>query len=114
MNRNGSPLIISSALFRVFSLRGLEGLTTLGKNEQGYSIHVSDNAKLTSLAALGSLQGKLPGAILVMGNPALTSLHGLEGLTSVLGKDSNGYSILPLDRHSFSVSLLRSVFPFLA
>ena len=47
------------------SLAGLERITSVGKSANGYSLYISGNAALKSLAGLGCLQGALDGSILV-------------------------------------------------
>merc|ERR1719333_690363 len=61
----------------VTSLKGLEGLTSVG----GY-LWIYEKAQLTSLAGLEGLTS-VGGYLGIVGNPQLTSLAGLEGLTSV-------------------------------
>ena len=72
----------------------LSGLTeikigpTLDNGEEMPSgIDIGDNPALISLEGLGNLQGDVRGQIILQNNPLLTSLAGLEGITTVTGVD---------------------------
>jgi len=75
----------------VTSLKGLEGLTSVGGNLQigdsfqiGVDYFDGGNPQLTSLAGLEGL-ASVDGDLVIESNDQLTSLSGLEGLTSVGG-----------------------------
>jgi hypothetical protein len=66
------------------TLEGLQRLKTIsGTNALGDALMVVANPKLESLAALNGLHGKLAGAISIDANAKLTTIVGLEGITSV-------------------------------
>ena len=58
---------------------------------------------MTSIAALGSVQGAPPGSVKVQNCPALESLHGLENITTI-GRHSNGHSLLQNDNSQWHPS----------
>ena len=70
------------------SLDGLEKITGISKNVDGYSLYLKANAELESIAALGSVHGALPGGVTIVDNPLLESLRGLENITGI-GNDAN-------------------------
>jgi hypothetical protein len=73
----------------------LESIT--GKDAyDGVSLDIEGAPLITSLRGLARLSGALPGALLVDGMDKLTTLDGLDGITSI-GKDHNGNSITLID-----------------
>ncbi len=66
------------------SLNGLERLTRIG-DRGDYNLEINNNARLASLAGLGSLVS-VRRDVVIRGNSALTSLSGLETLTSIGGR----------------------------
>jgi len=62
------------------SLGGLQNITGLGRNVQGNSLYIRNNAALESLSGLSSMRGELPGALTIVGSEKLVSLEGLGGI----------------------------------
>mmetsp|Transcript_126922 Transcript_126922/g.329294 ORF Transcript_126922/g.329294 Transcript_126922/m.329294 type:complete len:996 (-) Transcript_126922:146-3133(-) len=77
---------------KLMSLKGLRGITSLGRDTEGYSIYIHRNGALQSLNGLEGLQGNLSGSLNIMHNPKLTSIDSLKGITS-LGLDECSTSI---------------------
>ena len=74
-------------------LEALSGLRAIGKSSSGWSLYINENSHLASLAGLRNVRGALPGALVVTGNPSLTSLSGLEGITRIEGKANDGTTL---------------------
>ena len=77
----------------VVDLEALKDLRAIdGKNSDEISLAINQNDNLASLAGLRNVRGALLGALFVFANDALTSLSGLEGIRSIEGKESSGWS----------------------
>jgi hypothetical protein len=75
------------------TLEGLQKLETIeGTNVLGDSIMIIGNPKLEALSGIDNLHGSLAGAITIDSNAVLTSTNGLQGITSV-GTNLYGNSI---------------------
>ena len=78
----------------VADLEALANLVAiLGSDTGGYSLRLSNNAALASIHGLHEVVGALPGAVMITGNPLLTSLSGFEGVTAVEGSSGGGRSL---------------------
>ena len=75
------------------SLGGLGVSSILGKNADGTSLDISNNAVLADVTALSALTGALPGALTVSGNKRLQSLDGLQNVEGINGKNLRGYAV---------------------
>jgi hypothetical protein len=73
------------------NMNGLGSLQTVGQDTSQKSLQVSNNNAMTDLTGLGNLEA-VPGGIAIQENAHLQSLHGLDSLSQV-GADSNGKSI---------------------
>jgi hypothetical protein len=76
----------------LLSLDGLQQVLGIGKDENGVSLNITNNALLTSLEALEGLSGRLDGSVTVMLNPSLRVLAGLQAISEI-GADEEGNSL---------------------
>ena len=75
------------------SLAGLEAVSGLGRDGNGVSLALDGNDALASTEALRGLQGVLGGSVVVLANPSLRVLAGLQAV-SELGVDVRGDSVV--------------------
>ena len=68
------------------NLNGMEQVLGIGYDEHGVSLNITNNDKLESVDGLSGVQGRLNGSVVVMLNPSLAVLSGLQQL-SELGAD---------------------------
>jgi hypothetical protein len=74
------------------TLTGLERVTTIGKNLRKVSVKINANPLLKNVKALSGLKGKMDGALVIMHNPSLHKLAGLQRLSEI-GADSKGVAV---------------------
>jgi len=79
----------------LLTLDGLNKVLHIGKDTKGVSINIADNAQLSDLSGLSNVQGKVDGSIVVMLNPQLHVLAGLQKISEV-GADASGNSLVVL------------------
>ena len=75
------------------NLNGMEQVLGIGYDEHGVSLNITNNDKLESVDGLSGVQGRLNGSVVVMLNPSLAVLSGLQQL-SELGADLSGNSLV--------------------
>jgi hypothetical protein len=73
-------------------LKGLENLRKIGKDLDGVSLKISENAVLKSLEGIDGLRGKLDGSVVVLMNPSLEKLAGLQHISEI-ASDKKGDSL---------------------
>jgi hypothetical protein len=76
----------------VTSTNKLEGITSVGQDNNGYSIVFGDNSALEDLSMNG-LSGTVPGSVLLFDMPALTNTDLLTSVTAI-GTDSEGVGLV--------------------
>jgi len=78
----------------LLDLDGLDGVEYIGRDNprSGVALSIRSNIDLQSISVLKSVRFPLPGSLTVEENPMLTSLHGLEGITSVV-QDYGGWCL---------------------
>ena len=95
-------------VFNAEGVTNLEALRNLrainGYGSSGYSLWISDNSELTTLAGLRGLRGSLPGALRISDNPALVSISDLDIPGGVEGKDSAGVNVYVRENDALCLS----------
>ena len=74
------------------TLDGVEQVSGIGFDENGVSLNITDNEQLHSIEGLSGVQGRLDGSVVVMMNPSLKVLSGLQAISEI-GADVNGDSL---------------------
>ena len=87
---DGAVHISDNAALR--TLDGLSQVLGIGFDAQGVSLNITNNDNLESISGLSGVAGKLGGSVVVMHNPSLKVLSGLQQI-SELGADNGGGSL---------------------
>jgi hypothetical protein len=74
------------------TLSGLEKVTTIGKNLEQVSMKIKSNPLLKDVEALSGLKGKMDGALVILENPSLHKLAGLQKLSEI-GANKKGVAV---------------------
>ena len=81
-----------SSIQRDKSLDGLQQVLGIGYDHFGVALNITENNKLESIDGLSGLQGKINGSVVVVRNPSLKALSGLQAVSEI-GKDVKGDSL---------------------
>jgi hypothetical protein len=88
---NGSVVFKNNPMME--TLIGLEAMSELGRDKNGNSLEVSHNAMLQTMNGLRACN-VMEGSLVLMWNPMLETLEGLQNVTTIGGKNLIGDSIL--------------------
>jgi len=72
---------------------GLSHITSLGASKSGISLQIANNYVVESLEGFSSVNGSVPGAIEIFGNPSLKTLAGLQQISEI-GSDLTGNALV--------------------
>jgi hypothetical protein len=86
----GAVVVIENPSLK--TLAGLQGISEIGADEQGSALEIKTNKALKDLLGFSGLE-TVDGGITIEGNDALTTLHGLENIKSINGRNKYGNSL---------------------